>query len=537
MLFACTGYKEEPVQPEERSVTLTGVIGLDSGSPQTRALTERGKKFFAQGDRIAVVYTNNSDVTVKAESEPLTAGDIYNYGKKAIIRVTLTDPKPEGALSYIYPASMAKADGSVNYDALDNQDGTLASLSSDLDFCSYSGNLTSSATLPEDANLSNGFTILKISVINAGIDITDTLTDISATDGTDTYTVTWSGASSPLYVVMKAVPKDKTIGFTAHDGNPDYYFFKNITGKRLLAGHFYPINLTLHRYIDLSALTAPFQARKDDWLAGVLGNNVQISIQDGANVTLGDADINGAGTWTTGDYAGVTCAGSAAITLDGTNNVKGFDPAYPGIFVPSGKTLTIKGSGALTAASNAGTGAGIGAGSAACGNVTITGDTITATGGTGAAGIGASAAATAGNINISGNCVVDATGGTDAAGIGAGNAKNCGTIVISGGTVTARGGDNGAGIGGARSSVSGRMDIKTGISMVKGIKGTGAKDGIGRGTAKNGDVYFNSTRRYRSDGSNDSWSPNPMKNGTYDGFNFTITTTTNTNDTWTVVPQ
>ena len=433
---------------------------------------------------------------------------------------------------------MANDDGSVKYDKLDAQDGKLSTISSNLDLCIYAGKLTADKKLPDTANLANGFAIFELTANNnAETDITDTITDITISDGVNTYAVSLASPTTPIYVAMQPLFKDKTISFTAHNGSSET-FIRSVTGKVLRAGHIYPVNVRLNRKIDLSALTADFEAREDDWLTGSLANNVKISIASGASITLSDADINGSGSWTSGDYAGINCIGAATITLDGTSSVKGFAGAYPGIFVPSGKTLTLKGDGTLTVANNGGAGAGVGAGSAAGGNVTISGScTINATGGTGSAGIGASNAATGGNVNISGSVTVTAIGGANAAGIGAGNEKNSGTIYISGGTVTGIGGANGSGIGGAYNSVSGRIDFKAGLVKVTGIKGTGAKDGFGRGTAKSGDVYFKDTRRYRGDGSNDVWSPNPMKNGTYDGFVFTITTTTNTNDTWTIIPS
>lgn len=59
----------------------------------------------------------------------------------------------------------------------------------------------------------------------------------------------------------------------------------------------------------------------------------------------------------------LNCLGDATIILaDGTTNtVKGFHVDYPGIHVPSGKTLTITGTGMLRASSK-GFGAGIGGG-------------------------------------------------------------------------------------------------------------------------------------------------------------------------------
>ena len=116
-------------------------------------------KTFAPGDRVAIVYTNTADATVKAVSEPLAAGDIRNEGRTAVLTVTLTDPKASGAVSYIYPAAMAAADGSVNYASLSGQDGTLATLASNLDLCTFTGTLASDATLPDKAILDNRLAI------------------------------------------------------------------------------------------------------------------------------------------------------------------------------------------------------------------------------------------------------------------------------------------------------------------------------------------------------------------------------------------
>lgn len=333
-------------------------------------------------------------------------------------------------------------------------------------------------------------------------------------------------------MAVQPIFKDKTITFTAHNGSSET-FIRSVTGKVLRAGHIHPVNVRLNRRIDLSALSADFEARDDDWLTGALANNVKITVANGADITLSNASVNESGTWNSGDYAGITCLGSANFILDGTSTVKGFAGAFPGIYVPSGKTLTLKGEGTLTAANNGGTGAGIGAGAAAGGHVSISGDcTVNAMGGTGGAGIGASSTAAGGNVNISGKVAVTATGGAGAAGIGAGNGRNCGEITISGGTVTATGGDNGSGIGGATGSTSSTIRINTGIISVSGIKGAGANDGIGRGTGGNGDVYFNNARLYYSG----VWHPNPMKAGTYGNLKLAISTTTNTDDTWTVTP-
>lgn len=91
--------------------------------------------------------------------------------------------------------------------------------------------------------------------------------------------------------------------------------------------------------------------------------------------------------------------------------MKGFESGYPGIYVPSGKTLTIQGNGSLNASSN-GYAAGIGGGwTISCGNIVIEGGNITATGGNSAAGIGGGNSGSCGNITITSGVIYPAVTG------------------------------------------------------------------------------------------------------------------------------
>ena len=109
-----------------------------------------------------------------------------------------------------------------------------------------------------------------------------------------------------------------------------------------------------------------------------------VTIASGANVTLSDVTITG----------GIVCAGTAEITLVGTNSVSGATNKAGIEIGGSGTTLTIRGEGSLTA--NGGyQSAGIGLSriwnydsDVASGNIVIEGGTITATGGYWGAGIG-----------------------------------------------------------------------------------------------------------------------------------------------------
>ena len=234
---------------------------------------------------------------------------------------------------------------------------------------------------------------------------------------------------------------------------------------------------------DLATITADYEAKDGETLTGTLASNVKISIADGANVTLKDATINGVNN---GDYewAGITCAGDATITLEGTNTLKGFDGHYPGIYVPEGKTLTIEGEGSLNASGN-GRSTGIGGGFYRhCGNIVINGGNITATGGSYNAGIGGGegdeeSRFRCGKITINGGTVT-ATGGESAAGIGCGYYGASNDITITGGTVTATGGDYAAGIGSGEGGSCGTITITSGVTSVTATAGAYAAS-IGKG--------------------------------------------------------
>ena len=229
---------------------------------------------------------------------------------------------------------------------------------------------------------------------------------------------------------------------------------------------------------DISTFESNFQAWDGDILTGTLTGNYMISIEDGATVTLNNVTINGTSSWSY-QWAGITCEGDATIVLEGNNYVKGFMQQFPGIYVPSGFTLTIKGSGSLIASSN-GQGAGIGGGTGwtdngvdydeqcHCGNIIIEGGIITATGSTACAGIG-----------------------------GGGYGGSCGDIIIRGGSITAKGGFQGAGIGSGYYSSCGDITITNDVTHVYATKGTNAKS-IGAGyngtcgtVTIGGDVYSN----------------------------------------------
>ncbi len=438
-------------QPTTKTVTLTTTISMDDGT--TRAITiegNKGVKTFAEGDQIAVIYTNTSSQRVKAVSNALVASDITD-GKTAKITVTLIDPVA-GSVDYIYPANMANSDGTPNLSALCMQDGTLANLASKLDYAKGSGEMTESSgdfTLP-NITLENQLTIFKLIIKNGeGTEITSSITGLTVSDGTNTYTVNRSAVAGPIYMAMQPISSDKTISFVANSTSNSYY--KSVTNKAYAANKIYPLNVTMTQgtTTDLSTLSADHTAQNGETLTGQLKASHKISIAAGATVVLKNVDINYGTTLTASSYAGITCLGDATLIVSGTDYVKSFDDGYPGIFVPSGHTLTITGSGMLYADGPKDDGAGIGSGRdnieayRACGNIVLQGGTIWATGGSGAAGIGSGASAnyvepqtgtpsSCGYITIKSSVTsVLATKGSGVEkSIGKGQYSTCGTVTI-----------------------------------------------------------------------------------------------------------
>ncbi|MCR5828510.1 MAG: hypothetical protein K6G53_08870 [Bacteroidales bacterium] len=349
--------------------------------------------------------------------------------------------------------------------------------------------------------------------IGTGSDATDVGCNITITSGITRLVVTkGENAQAPIGKGNAS----SSVGTITIDGveNPTAEsFFENLNLAVSNGGNTW--TLTPRTVVDLASVTSEYTAQDGEVLTGILGSIVQINVAAGASIVLKDATINGVGHDTYYAWSGLNCLGDATITLVGTNTVRGFNNKFPGINVPFGNDLIIRGTGALHA-STSGWGAGIGGGqniscgnirieggdiiavggehsagigggwtgsAGKCGNIVITGGTIHATGYDGAAGIGAGSNSNCGDITISGGDVT-AIGGIYAAGIGssAGNSSTvgaCGNISITGGTIHATGGNASAGIGGGY--YCGTIDITDGVTEIIATKGAGAPNSIGAG--------------------------------------------------------
>ena len=399
-----------------------------------RSVNADGKTVWTVGEQIALYYqkTDDSFATATASVTEVSEG-------VATITATLVSAKNGSAVKFVYPAGLMNlSDGTLDASKLASQHGTLADISANYDGATGSAILaTDGTTCSTTATVSmvNRVLIGKITPKLNGNAI-DGITRLIINDGTNSYVVTPSSGTfgtSGIYVAMLPM-NNQWVSMTASTGGKVYGF----GGKRisLEVGKLYN-NLAISFYdlVILNDLKADYTIENGRVVGGILEKNVKVSIADGATVTFRNVSINANGGWTSGDYAGITCLGNATIVLEAgtTNTVKGFAPDYSGIFVPSGHTLTISGSGTLTASNNNGYGAGIGGGnSISCGNIVMEGGTIQATGGKWAAGIGSGNNGSCGNITIKNTVTsVTATKGAEAPNsIGAGSNGSCGTVTI-----------------------------------------------------------------------------------------------------------
>ena len=265
MMTGCSS-DDDILQPENKTnvVTLTTTVSLDGGAT-TRAVTSTGVKTFAVGETMAIYYwKDKGNVHEKAVSAPLTAGDITNGGKSATFTFTLDNPYKDMSVSYVYPAAMANADFTPNYDALyNNQDGTLATLASNFDFCTSSGAWVG-GNLPS-LTLENQLAILAINLKNGSTDITSTITGMTLGDGTNTYSVTREAAAGPIYVAIRPTT-GATINVTATDGT--YEYVKTLSGKTYDDGNGYNVtwNMTKLTKVTWNSTNVFNEANQDDVL-------------------------------------------------------------------------------------------------------------------------------------------------------------------------------------------------------------------------------------------------------------------------------
>ena len=432
---------ENPAQQpaEAQGIPFTATISMGGDKATTRALSENGSGLtatWAEGEKVALIHNGIIDEVTVASVD----------GNVATISGTITTDADGADVTVIFPYSAVDlVSKDVKAGLLTAQDGTLATIAAKYDVRKGNGKLkvSGTASLNEDVELTNQFAIWKLTLNNSAKDLYITA------DGVLIASATRSSAGTEFYVAVPAVDS-KTVAAVATDGSSNSWFFSK-AGVSLAAGKYYQSSPTMT----------------------TLGTESSAAVYK----------MTGAGTIPAGKTAvlsGVTfsstisCSGDATIILMGDNTLNGGLQASP-----SGKTMTITGTGSLNARGSVDN-PGIGAfGDNNRGNIIICGGTITAQPGnysSMAAGIGSGENGTCGNITICGGTVT-ATGGVYSAGIGSGMLA-CGTVTITDGAtkVTATGGN----------------DAENSIGKGYGSCGTVTIDGVVNATTSSTFEHFNS---------------------------------------------
>ena len=320
-MAGCTSGELVEEQPESKSKTVTLTTTVSCGAAGTKAVTPSGVKTFDVGDRIAVIYKNQSGQTKVAESHKLTAADISGEGelenKIATFTVSLDDPMASAPVRYIYPYYMCNryaaateaviSDAFINYDALKtDQCGLIEVLGNNFDLAIFDGSMTSDLKLPASAPLVNQLAICAFTLKDhtGSTSITSGLNILTVKAGDDTYTVKslqyTEGkpfGEDVVYVAIKPVTTATSLEVTATDGAVSYS--KTLTSREYARNNGYNISLKMNASVDylvgkIQSGTVVFEKRtaENPTLLTSIGSDVDV--QDGGYyVVTGNVVIKG----------------------------------------------------------------------------------------------------------------------------------------------------------------------------------------------------------------------------------------------------
>ena len=239
-------------QPEAQPQIITVNFGSNG---QTKALDADGHKTITIGEKIGVLYNKESEgqYQIKADADVI---DVDATGKIATISVTLTGADDNAQFAFVYPSTFIMSGSGHNYlysnsslmtYKLGAQNGTLATLSANLDYCKAEGTLNGT-DLPDNITMENQLSICKFTLLDASnsSDITSAVTSFAVSDGTNNYTITRSAAAGPIYVAMLPVATT-AFTFTAGDGANTYT--KNVASATLQAGYIYNSTLSMTKQV------------------------------------------------------------------------------------------------------------------------------------------------------------------------------------------------------------------------------------------------------------------------------------------------
>ena len=327
-MAACSNDTEQPtaVQPAPGNAGegIPFSATISTGSATTRALTEENGTIistWAKGEQVALIHNGVVDV-MTIENDPDENGNVTITG-------TLKgSPKNNDDVTVVFPASAVdKDEKAVKTDLLNAQDGTLATIATDLNLRQSDGaklkvgELT--ATLNGTVTLANQIAIVKFSLSDGNNALAAKQFVIK--DGSDNVltTVTPSEATSNLYVAMAPATNAAAFKFEATVGDFTYTYEKS--GVILEASTYYqsPIKMTISKKAgEISFATAtPKEALHANAADNTYTQEVTKTGDGTVTYTISDNTCGATIDASTGKVT-FTQAGSVTITAtvaDGTN--------------------------------------------------------------------------------------------------------------------------------------------------------------------------------------------------------------------------
>ena len=421
---------ENPIQQ-----TATGEMAFSAtiapkhtAAARTRSVNESGVTTWVSGEQIAVYYQK----TEGYGTATATVGT-PNADGSAPITATLSGAKNGGEVKFVYPATLANATGDDIDESilLTQQRGVLTSSSSSIKSISRDFDAaTAKATLSTDGTSCGttttiGFTnrvcICVFTFLREGPSTITSMERLEISIGGKLYVVTpyQYNSSKPIYLAMLPT-KHATALFTvlvngtvnASTGVTTYgeNFVKISDDVTLDAGKFYTdVPITCRLATEYSGTRTSTIALADGAIA-ILNNLSMNNFDNGPCIKYEGKNENNGGAAT------IILRNNNSLTIDRNKHHPAIDALY------DYKTLTILGSGSLTA-----------------------------------------------------------TGGNECAGIGSGKQGKGANIIIRGGNIEATGGEKGAGIGGGYQGYVKGITITSDVIRVKATAGEDAPYSIGKG--------------------------------------------------------
>lgn len=325
-----------------KQVVLTGSFGARSSaldaSRGTRAVDSQGKVTWADGDKFSVGYKKNDGTYAKAEGVVTLIMDADGAKHEARFSCTLSDPDFTEDLRFIYPYSVATADGR-GYETsglLNNQKGTIADISANWDIAmkDVKAHLVGEelrAETEETIHLENQLCICEMSLKLNGSKAKGTKLTISDghESGDHNYTITPTTKTDKFFVALipvenknfefkvstdmydlkyesfnnktladvdvsntdflgKFVDADRKLYSRIGDAEP-VEFYRNSTGSTLAKNKYYKFDLSVHN----KGVVSPIG------VIAWLGTDTELNCGQGHGLVMGLADAATELAWAT----------------------------------------------------------------------------------------------------------------------------------------------------------------------------------------------------------------------------------------------